>query len=218
LSKYDTQRGQQPTLIDLPSFSFLPSPSHPHKKESGGGGGGGGGDGELTQRKVTYPTLDSAGGESWTRKEAEEEVGKRSEMAEMRSEVPRHAEERQKMEGQRRGNKKFASKKAALLLAWTDSADGQSVRKEAKEEDSKKPKVVEAKDAEASKVVDSNSMTIQDDHVDTGKSALAKETADREMRSYLSYQKSWAVNFCRDCDRVCSSCSGICYHFGQSST
>jgi hypothetical protein len=211
-------------------------------------------------------------------------------MAEMRSEVPRHAEETQKMEGQRRGNENFASKKAALLLAGTDSADGQSERKEAKEESGKqydwmkrqgeseasyekrlrlmkkkdtnskekamtKPKVVEAKDAEAGKAAkppattdagkqpqesvtagsgksamnqdvigtteppaDPNSMTIQDDHVDTGKSALAKETADREMRSYLSYQKSWAVNFCRDCDRVCSSCSGICYHFGQSST
>jgi hypothetical protein len=90
------------------------------RKQSGGGG-------ELTQRTVAYPT-------SWTQKEAEEEAGKRSEMAEMRSEVPRHAEERGKMVRQRRGNENFASKEAALLPAGMDSADGQSVRKEAKEE------------------------------------------------------------------------------------
>jgi hypothetical protein len=89
------------------------------RKQSGGG--------ELTQRTVAYPT-------SWTQKEAEEEAGKRSEMAEMRSEVPRHAEERGKMVRQRRGNENFASKEAALLPAGMDSADGQSVRKEAKEE------------------------------------------------------------------------------------
>lgn len=57
-------------------------------------------------------------------------------MAEMRSEVPRH-EERGKMALQRRGNENFASKEAALLPAGMDSADGQSVRKEAKEESGK---------------------------------------------------------------------------------
>jgi hypothetical protein len=211
-----------------------------------------------------------------------EEAGKRSEMAEMRSEVPRHAEETLKMEGQRRVNENFASKEATLL-AGTDSAEakeesgkqydwmkrrgeseasyekrlGLMKKKDtnSKEKAMTKPKVVEAKDAEAGKAAkppattdagkqpqesvtagsgksamnqdvigtteppaDPNSMTIQDDHVDTGKSALAKETADREMRSYIFYQKSWAVNCCMDCYWVCSDCSGLCDHFDQSST
>ncbi|CAM0942668.1 unnamed protein product [Alopecurus aequalis] len=47
-----------------------------------------------------------------------------------------------------------------------------------------------------------NSVTIQDDHVDKAKSALAKKTADEEATAYASYRSCWEHNCCKgdDCD------------------
>ncbi|KAK1619967.1 hypothetical protein QYE76_025484 [Lolium multiflorum] len=77
----------------------------------------------------------------------------------------------------------------AMKKAFLHSQDKLPTKKKAK-----------AKDEESADSSTTNSMTIQDNHLDKGKSALAKKTADEEAADYAWYRLSWESNCCKNCD------------------
>ncbi|KAM0927042.1 hypothetical protein ACQ4PT_003162 [Festuca glaucescens] len=89
----------------------------------------------------------------------------------------------------RRAKVKKIQESMAMTKAFLHSQDKLPTKKKAK-----------AKDEESADSSSTNSMTIQDNHLDKGKSALAKKTADDEAADYAWYHLSWESNCCKNCD------------------
>jgi hypothetical protein len=91
----------------------------------------------------------------------------------------------------------------AMKKAFLHSQDKLPTKKKAK-----------AKDEESADSSTTNSMTIQDNHLDKGKSALAKKTADEEAADYAWYRLSWESNCCKNCDHFENSSTSASYFTG----
>jgi hypothetical protein len=64
----------------------------------------------------------------------------------------------------------------------------------------KLPTKKKANDDESADPSSTNLVAIQDNHLDKGKSALAKKTSDEEAVDYAWYRLNWESNCCKNCD------------------
>ncbi|CAM0942683.1 unnamed protein product [Alopecurus aequalis] len=122
------------------------------------------------------------------------------------------AEEKERREMVKEAQESLARRKKALLPYWqgkfptTKDEESQQAQApvtgpEESEQLLKDKFAILDLEGDSNRTTESNSVTIiQDDHVDSVKSALAKKTADEEAEAYDRFQERWEDNCCKDCD------------------